>query len=175
MDRQFFAQPVFDGFHIVICSGFDGLDSERIVFTKICVERVQLRDSGGGERRDFGNISLSTECFEPFDFDQHAKADQAEFAKVAAQSIYLAVVASIQRGEGGEFGECSHGQNRGNAKARILRESVIDRKSTRLNSSHLVISYAVFCLKKKKTKTHNAVVEPAESIQICAYALATNT
>src|SRR2546426_7057920 len=31
-----------------------------------------------------------------------------------------------------------------------------DRKSTRLNSSHLVISYAVFCLKKKKlrTKTH---------------------
>src|SRR2546426_391196 len=28
----------------------------------------------------------------------------------------------------------------------------IDRKSTRLNSSHLVISYAVFCLKKKKTK-----------------------
>src|SRR2546426_2898666 len=28
---------------------------------------------------------------------------------------------------------------------------VADRKSTRLNSSHLVISYAVFCLKKKKT------------------------
>src|SRR2546426_6109019 len=27
---------------------------------------------------------------------------------------------------------------------------VLDRKSTRLNSSHLVISYAVFCLKKKK-------------------------
>src|SRR5256885_3831574 len=29
-----------------------------------------------------------------------------------------------------------------------------DRKSTRLNSSHLVISYAVFCLKKKKKKIH---------------------
>src|SRR2546426_4886812 len=28
----------------------------------------------------------------------------------------------------------------------------LDRKSTRLNSSHLVISYAVFCLKKKKNK-----------------------
>src|SRR2546426_8393777 len=28
-----------------------------------------------------------------------------------------------------------------------------DRKSTRLNSSHLVISYAVFCLKKKKNTT----------------------
>src|SRR2546426_2940440 len=30
-------------------------------------------------------------------------------------------------------------------------EAITDRKSTRLNSSHLVISYAVFCLKKKKT------------------------
>src|SRR5256885_3728664 len=30
-----------------------------------------------------------------------------------------------------------------------------DRKSTRLNSSHLVISYAVFCLKKKKKQTQN--------------------
>src|SRR5256885_5202982 len=29
-----------------------------------------------------------------------------------------------------------------------------DRKSTRLNSSHLVISYAVFCLKKKKKKNN---------------------
>src|SRR5256885_5596678 len=29
-----------------------------------------------------------------------------------------------------------------------------DRKSTRLNSSHLVISYAVFCLKKKKKKRY---------------------
>src|SRR3989454_3286226 len=29
-----------------------------------------------------------------------------------------------------------------------------DRKSTRLNSSHLVISYAVFCLKKKKKNKH---------------------
>src|ERR1039457_205491 len=31
-----------------------------------------------------------------------------------------------------------------------------DRKSTRLNSSHLVISYAVFCLKKKKKKRDDA-------------------
>src|SRR2546426_3845907 len=32
----------------------------------------------------------------------------------------------------------------------ILLQIILDRKSTRLNSSHLVISYAVFCLKKKK-------------------------
>src|SRR5438034_5353103 len=33
-----------------------------------------------------------------------------------------------------------------------IRHSHVDRKSTRLNSSHTVISYAVFCLKKKKTQ-----------------------
>src|SRR5205807_10567833 len=38
--------------------------------------------------------------------------------------------------------------DRGNVLAKLGR----DRKSTRLNSSHLVISYAVFCLKKKKNK-----------------------
>src|ERR1022692_1691550 len=36
-----------------------------------------------------------------------------------------------------------------------------DRKSTRLNSSHLVISYAVFCLKKKKKETRD--LAPCES------------
>src|SRR5947199_8535672 len=35
-------------------------------------------------------------------------------------------------------------------RARGARTSLRDRKSTRLNSSHLGISYAVFCLKKKK-------------------------
>src|SRR5438132_5458373 len=34
---------------------------------------------------------------------------------------------------------------------RSLANNLLDRKSTRLNSSHTVISYAVFCLKKKRT------------------------
>src|SRR5215510_15200455 len=34
------------------------------------------------------------------------------------------------------------------------RHETIDRKSTRLNSSHVAISYAVFCLKKKKKKKY---------------------
>src|SRR5688572_32144909 len=34
-----------------------------------------------------------------------------------------------------------------------IERSALDRKSTRLNSSHSQISYAVFCLKKKKKKT----------------------
>src|SRR5256885_16828925 len=41
---------------------------------------------------------------------------------------------------------CCRGRDRGTAAALGA-----DRKSTRLNSSHLVISYAVFCLKKKTT------------------------
>src|SRR5258708_12908069 len=36
-------------------------------------------------------------------------------------------------------------------KKRLTRTGGGDRKSTRLNSSHQIISYAVFCLKKKKT------------------------
>src|SRR2546430_3377345 len=37
--------------------------------------------------------------------------------------------------------------------AKTLRYLYLDRKSTRLNSSHSQISYAVFCLKKKKKET----------------------
>src|SRR5690349_23995794 len=37
------------------------------------------------------------------------------------------------------------------ARARRRAREMEDRKSTRLNSSHVEISYAVFCLKKKKT------------------------
>src|SRR5687768_18068065 len=44
---------------------------------------------------------------------------------------------------------------------RLLLESTLDRKSTRLNSSHGYISYAVFCLKKKKHScVTTALVDP---------------
>src|SRR2546427_2957408 len=36
----------------------------------------------------------------------------------------------------------------------VRKEGNVDRKSTRLNSSHSQISYAVFCLKKKKKTSH---------------------
>src|SRR5436190_13689926 len=39
----------------------------------------------------------------------------------------------------------------------------IDRKSTRLNSSHTVISYAVFCLKKKKKKNIKTQIKQNQS------------
>src|SRR5258705_4070401 len=38
----------------------------------------------------------------------------------------------------------------------IITITIVDRKSTRLNSSHLGISYAVFCLKKKSTRLNSS-------------------
>src|SRR2546426_6044179 len=46
----------------------------------------------------------------------------------------------------------SEGDGPGDRRGRGHQPGRQDRKSTRLNSSHLVISYAVFCLKKKKKK-----------------------
>src|SRR2546426_4905570 len=78
-----------------------------------------------------------------FDFDKWALTDQAKNT-LTAQAEFL----------------------KQNATATIT-----DRKSTRLNSSHLVISYAVFCLKKKKTidlRSRNA-----EGLLLLAHVLAT--
>src|SRR6266478_2623719 len=46
-----------------------------------------------------------------------------------------------------------------------LRSCALDRKSTRLNSSHSQISYAVFCLKKTKTKLKVACINEAKHIK----------
>src|SRR2546426_4541439 len=59
---------------------------------------------------------------------------------VAAVAVNAATVRPSSKGEKGFDGLQS-------------QQDKPDRKSTRLNSSHLVISYAVFCLKKKKTNT----------------------
>src|SRR5256885_9745511 len=64
----------------------------------------------------------------------------------AAQGIGWAI------NEGYIYGKDGRLQNAGFLDYRIPVCSE-DRKSTRLNSSHLVISYAVFCLKKKKYKS----------------------
>src|SRR5258708_10566262 len=42
--------------------------------------------------------------------------------------------------------------------ALVCPQQSTDRKSTRLNSSHQIISYAVFCLKKKKTQTNTTYI-----------------
>src|SRR3712207_6923319 len=54
-----------------------------------------------------------------------------------------------RRADGGAF-----------AKVARMANHAQDRKSTRLNSSHANISYAVFCLKKKKNKLHKTPLNP---------------
>src|SRR2546426_12312951 len=51
------------------------------------------------------------------------------------------------------------GWSRSAASAALSTSAWRDRKSTRLNSSHLVISYAVFCLKKKKNTVIYAALD----------------
>src|SRR6266511_6049691 len=63
--------------------------------------------------------------------------------KAAARSLDVEVKPYIC------FGGCDHGPNIVLYPQKIWYAGV-DRKSTRLNSSHVKISYAVFCLKKKK-------------------------
>src|SRR2546426_8274147 len=67
----------------------------------------------------------------------------------------LGMIGSVQRST--ELAQALRDLSAKQADLRTLRAhytdagpAVRDRKSTRLNSSHLVISYAVFCLKKKK-------------------------
>src|SRR5688500_20107223 len=57
---------------------------------------------------------------------------------------------SHQRGEDGHADSLTHLEGAIRKRAASRKFGEIDRKSTRLNSSHLVISYAVFCLKKKR-------------------------
>src|SRR3712207_7805564 len=51
-----------------------------------------------------------------------------------------------------------HKPSHGSESLRDLHKLWVDRKSTRLNSSHANISYAVFCLKKKKTTHTNKYI-----------------
>src|SRR5580698_11193358 len=53
---------------------------------------------------------------------------------------------------------CVHRGSRRAEQWRHQTVSRLDRKSTRLNSSHMSISYAVFCLKKKKKTTESYLV-----------------
>src|SRR2546426_4897548 len=60
--------------------------------------------------------------------------------------------AAVDRGHGQHQRDGDEREGPAVALPHLRRARTTDRKSTRLNSSHLVISYAVFCLKKKKNK-----------------------
>src|SRR3712207_7667669 len=72
----------------------------------------------------------------------------------AHAAVFEDALAGVAAGRAGEFGFVVGVDRVGQAEA--LREhGAEDRKSTRLNSSHANISYAVFCLKKKKNSIYS--------------------
>src|SRR5690606_40144858 len=98
------------------------------------------------------------------DLDGHASALTDADGLLDRGEKPVILVAHVARvGEPGApqcRGESDQLVGRGEAARRVLQAgrktagAPRDRKSTRLNSSHVKISYAVFCLKKKRTKKH---------------------
>src|SRR5260221_8326858 len=83
-----------------------------------------------------------TTLFRSLDTGQHPQmGTEAPYASSIEAADAFATRMSQMQEEAKATLPCSRGDGQ-----------VLDRKSTRLNSSHTVISYAVFCLKKKKTK-----------------------
>src|SRR5260364_349233 len=85
----------------------------------------------GASMLSSGCISGCTTLFKPY--EKRARAVLLPTAGNAARGT----VAFVERADGMQVSYSIQG---------------LDRKSTRLNSSHQIISYAVFCLKKKKKK-----------------------
>src|SRR5689334_24283793 len=87
-----------------------------------------------------------------FGFQQSALwgwGNPAIWASIAAGVVLLAVFFTVERRTGSPLINVRIFENR-----TFTVENVVDRKSTRLNSSHSSISYAVFCLKKINRYTH---------------------
>src|SRR5690554_7539032 len=79
-------------------------------------------------------------------FRSIACSESACSGKTMKRSLYFYLVKMVIISER-KFGKVKRKPN-----APSLQDNSTDRKSTRLNSSHVRISYAVFCLKKKKNK-----------------------
>src|SRR5256885_10759612 len=75
---------------------------------------------------------------------------------LARELVHVGLKARLHRVVGG----VPVGRPHGGEPGRALGGPGPDRKSTRLNSSHLVISYAVFCLKKKKNPVMQRLSSP---------------
>src|SRR5699024_6943962 len=115
--------------------------------------------------RDFktaAELSIFFDCFKPFfcNFSQHfirlmeqvGITDPVAPPDASAQLVELAESETVRIFNDQSVG-VRHIDTRFDDGCRDDDiEFIIDRKSTRLNSSHVSISYAVFCLKKKKEK-----------------------
>src|SRR2546426_3821917 len=85
----------------------------------------------------FPYTTLFRSRLDPAARSRDGRARAADLARADGAVVGLEARAAVDRPQGGRGPR---------------RHPVGDRKSTRLNSSHLVISYAVFCLKKKKKR-----------------------
>src|SRR5690625_1871114 len=124
------------------------------MFASLC--RLLREQEVDGDKIAWG----SPQC----DFDPALNAEQREphpSILIPGRRIrYLAEIAEQGRGLNRRIAERAEEARRAQHYYEVLRElgaeglpdPLQDRKSTRLNSSHVAISYAVFCLKKKKTK-----------------------
>src|SRR5256885_12248999 len=102
----------------------------------------------------FCQVSTSFSCFFFFFFNDTATTE------IYTLSLHDAL--PICHAPADDTSEQEPGSHRG-SRPGLRWPAVRDRKSTRLNSSHLVISYAVFCLKKKKKEIpHPCSVNLAE-------------
>src|SRR3989454_7278092 len=122
--------------------------------------RIHSASPGGVKRVDFGERALQRatvagprhDRLYVTEREQAAERDLRERATQLRQALagHHRHVQAVRRAGGKAVGEIE------------LRHDLDhrgDRKSTRLNSSHLVISYAVFCLKKKKkTKSYQYTI-----------------
>src|SRR3712207_8348499 len=89
---------------------------------------------------------------------QHLDAGQRVWL-VTATPVELASIIAHRLGLTGALGtvaEVVDGHYTGRLVGELMHGEAKDRKSTRLNSSHANISYAVFCLKKKKNIDTNS-------------------
>src|SRR5256885_8370885 len=83
--------------------------------------------------------------------------DQQTATSVAHGFEHVVISVNARRARPGFFDRLQRLADFDGAAFAPRKGIIIDRKSTRLNSSHLVISYAVFCLKKKKNK-HKEII-----------------
>src|SRR5258706_1136597 len=105
---EFLLEPVLDRLDVVIDAGFDLFYRFTVDDREVANHSVELPYRGGRKGGNVVERLRGAKRFEPFDFDQNAVADQAEFAEVIRESGNFVPVAAIERGQGGEIGKRHH-------------------------------------------------------------------